>query len=123
MSFIKLTDIGVDGVINSVAGIIVFELADIQANLLSVLSENIQRRGRADPTVLVFIQLIVHLPELPLQAGGFSGSGAGKGVLVDGGQRQIAELEVDIIVILGGDLLERLIVCFADWALIIAVLN
>src|SRR5581483_6861540 len=78
--------------------------------------------GGASPGVLIVVELVMHLPVFALQTSGFGSSGGGEGIRVDSGKRQIAELEMDIAAFGGDGLLERQIVGFTHWALIVAPL-
>src|SRR5690606_15247129 len=61
-----------------------------------LFSKTLKDRGwvsASTPCLLVFVQHVMHLPELALQSCGFGGTRTDKRVLMDFGQREVAELE------------------------------
>lgn len=126
-SFAKGTNVGVDQVVDLLAGVIRLELRKVQAELPREADKiAVQRVIAGDPAaaaarILVLVQHIVHLPELVLQRRGFGGTRTGKSVAVQLGERQITELEANLVGVLSCDLLDDREVLAAEGAFVVAV--
>src|SRR6185436_13342539 len=76
---------------------IAFESIDINADLFRVAFKNRSHIKLFFPVVLVIVDHMVHLPELALQSGGFSGRCGRQCVLVSWHKRELAESYLQLI--------------------------
>ena len=108
-----LVDLGLEAAAVEVG----LELLDVQPEVLGVGLEVLTGQG-----ALVLEELVVHLPELALGAGGQGGLGGGHGVLVEG-QRVVAEGDGHLVAIGVQDLLRGRQDAGAEGALELAELD
>jgi hypothetical protein len=121
--FTKRCNICLDEVIHFCARKVSIELGCVHIQFFGVDVKEALRITRAHPLALIFIEEIMHLPELALESSGFSGTSASKSIRVDLSKWQVTELEDDLRIILSGYLLDDWVVLFTEWTLVVSVLD
>src|SRR5712691_6566331 len=99
------------------------EAIGIESDLLGIIDEHRHHIGRLAPRFLILVELVVHLPEAALQAGGLSRLGGNQRVFVRGGiQRIFPKDYAESIAEFTFDLLQFTCIRAARWTLEIAKL-